>query len=132
MSNRDMHDNLTAILDQLSDAQDCVLGMDPEGTMVHLNSAVWLAEDLRYLWPLDDDGDEDRDRWQEKPFGGVLDCWKVTDDDKCVIGTLYDDPNRRFKDGSTICTSKIVSLTADWLETENSLYWLGKSYHEYY
>lgn len=126
-----MNEQLNALLDQLSDAQDAVLGMDPERTMLHINSAVWLGEDMRLrlaeeLPPVDDDSaiPEPADRWQTKPFGGTLREITINDRRNTATGYLYDDPNHRFPRGAMVHTSPIVSYSEQWLETENSLYWV--------
>lgn len=61
-----------------------------------------------------------------KVYGGRIENWS----ELCgsVWGNLYDDPNKRFQDGTDIRTSRIVYLDYEnnKLETLNTIYDLGK------
>ena len=64
----------------------------------------------------------------DKKKGGRLENWVEHPYLPTIIGDVYDDPSKRFTDGTNVQTSKIVKLDKEnnTLETLNTIYELGK------
>lgn len=61
---------------------------------------------------------------------GRLEGWSRDKKYKIIWGFVYDDIHKRFRDGTWIHTSKIVTLTKTKVKTLNSIYKLGTPFNK--